>query len=271
MDLVPRRLAALLTALLAALASSLLLAGPASAARTVDVVLTADAPAPMAIAPGDSVRFVNGESGPLAPPHAVRAVQQDGSTAWQYESGPIAPGAASAPVVFPAAGTYLFVDRRGGAVLASEVTGRVVVTAPAAASPRPAPAPAAPSPAAAPPPADTAGLDAPAAPPAEAPVAASDLPPLVSGLEAPPAPLDEPLVPPSVALPGTAAPTPAARREVVAAEPGPLPGVGTSRGVGLPATLAALAVVGVASLLARVLLAEPAAQPGAPRPVAASL
>jgi hypothetical protein len=38
-----------------------------------------------------------------------------------------------------------------------------------------------------------------------------------------------------------------------------LPGVGTSRPFGLPAALAALAAVGVASLLVRVLLAEPAA------------
>jgi hypothetical protein len=40
--------------------------------------------------------------------------------------------------------------------------------------------------------------------------------------------------------------------------------------VGLPATLAALAVVGVGSLLARVLLAEPAARAGR-GPVTASL
>jgi hypothetical protein len=42
--------------------------------------------------------------------------------------------------------------------------------------------------------------------------------------------------------------------------PGPLPGADTSRSLGLPAALAALAVLGVASLLVRVLLAEPAAR-----------
>jgi hypothetical protein len=42
--------------------------------------------------------------------------------------------------------------------------------------------------------------------------------------------------------------------------PGPLPGADTSRSLGLPAALAALAALGVASLLVRVLLAEPAAR-----------
>jgi hypothetical protein len=45
----------------------------------------------------------------------------------------------------------------------------------------------------------------------------------------------------------------------VQAVQGPLPGAGTSRELGLPTALAVLAAVGVASLLVRVLLAEPAA------------
>lgn len=56
------------------------------------------------------------------------------------------------------------------------------------------------------------------------------------------------------------APAVGAERPAVEALHGPLPGASTSRGFGLPATLAVLAVVGVASLLVRVLLAEPSAQ-----------
>jgi hypothetical protein len=88
----------------------------------------------------------------------------------------------------------------------------------------------------------------------------------VPGLEAPPpAPVDDPVVPPSVVGLPEVPPVPEASAPagpLVQAQPGPLPGVGTVRGVGLPATLAALAVVGVASLLVRVLLAEPAARRG---------
>ncbi|HVM27814.1 MAG TPA: hypothetical protein VM433_09090, partial [Mycobacteriales bacterium] len=108
----------------------------------------------------------------------------------------------------------------------------------------PAPAPEAPAPAApAPlPPADQGGTGA------------APLPPLVGGAET--APLDGLLgLPPGVADPQVRAPD----LPPVQALEGPLPGADTSRALGLPATLAALGAVGVASLLVRVLLAEPAA------------
>ena len=69
------------------------------------------------------------------------------------------------------------------------------------------------------------------------------------------------------ALPGTAgAPAPQAAGEptptavVAAAVPGDLPAAGSRRAYGLPAALAVVLAVGVASLLVRLLLAEPAAR-----------
>ena len=78
---------------------------------------------------------------------------------------------------------------------------------------------------------------------------------------------DSGLVPPLPAL----APTPAGASPWAAGPPqvspparlavaGDLPGPGSPRGLGLPAVLAAVLVLGVASLLVRVLLAEPAAR-----------
>lgn len=262
------RTAALVAAVLGLLALG---SGTAQAARTVDVVLTAAEPTVVTIAAGDTVRFVNGEQGPLAPPHTVTSTERDGSTPWQFDSGALGPGA-SAPFTFAQPGSYVYVDRRG-LVAPAERLGRIVVTAP----PGPSPAPAgrtaapAPTPAAAPPPPPGTAAPAPAAAAAPAP-----LPPLVGGVQTaplgglPPLPGTAPSVagapvpvtaPPATALPVTALPA-------VQALPGPLPGAPTDRGLGLPATLAALAAAGVGSLLVRVLLAEPAARR---RPVPAAV
>lgn len=227
-------------------------ATPAAAARTVDVVLTASAPATVSLAPGDSVRFVNGETGPLAPPHRVTATQRGGSTSWSYESDLLAGGQSTPPVVFRSAGTYLFVDRRGGpGPLGTEQLGRIVVTAPSPASdPAPAPAPAAPAPAQ---PAPTTAAPAPSRTAAP------------SSAVAAPAPLDLPVPSPTGEI-ASQLPTPDVADEADEGPPpvqalrGPLPGALTSRGIGLPAALAAVAALGVASLLVRVLLAEPAAR-----------
>lgn len=79
-----------------------------------------------------------------------------------------------------------------------------------------------------------------------------------------------PAEPPAVSPPARAGVTPApdaAQESVTAAGlppvqavEGPLPGEPTSRPLGLPVALAVLAALGVASLIVRVLLAEPVAQ-----------
>ncbi|HWH28173.1 MAG TPA: hypothetical protein VNU26_04285 [Mycobacteriales bacterium] len=232
-------------------------ATPAAAARTVDVVLSASAPAAVSLAPGDSVRFVNGETGPLAPPHRVTATQRGGSTSWQYESDLLAGGQSTEPVVFRSAGTYLFIDRRGGpGPLGTEQLGRIVVSAPRTSTdPAPQPAPAAPAPA---PPAQPA--------PAPAPAPETARTPAPSTAVAAPAPLDVPLPAPTDDGPAFPQHESGAVDDAADGPPpvqalrGPLPGALTSRGFGLPASLAAVAALGVASLLVRVLLAEPAAR-----------
>lgn len=259
---------------MAALAA-LVLSAPASAARTVDIVLTDREPTAVALQPGDSVRFVSGETSALVQ-HQVTSVERDGSTPWQFDSGPLGPGEASDPFTFTAGGSYVFVDRRGGLgpLGGEELSGRISVTAPAVAPPSPAPQQAAPPPAAPPAPPPPAGTPpagttpaqpAPLAPPT-GPVGsgATSLPGLTGSvdLDALGAPLAaDAVVPPAVAdlLADAGAPQTAAELPPVQALQGPLPGAGTSRPLGLPATLAALAAVGVASLLVRVLLAEPAA------------
>lgn len=260
----PRRAVAALAAALG-VALAVLLPGSAAAARTVDVVLTAERPATVSLAPGDSVRFVSGEDGPLGPPHQVTATADDGTAEWEYTSPILAPGDSTGPVAFERAGTYLFVDRRGGpGPLGSEVVGRIVVQAPRPAASSAPPRTAAPVP----PPADTGSSAPPApAPAAPRPAPAADAPAVLGGVTS--APLDvalpaDAVVPPALAgldlgvdEPGLAADD---ERTLVQAQPGPLPGEPTSRGLGLPASLAVVAAVGVASLLVRVLLAEPEAR-----------
>jgi hypothetical protein len=195
----------------------------------------------------------------------VSATTRNGSTAWEYTSPPLGPGQSTEPVPFPAAGTYVFLDRRGVGPLSTEQVGRIVVVAPAPPTQAPAPAPAP-----APPPADApsppgGGQQAPPAPAPAPPAPAggsADGPSLAGGIA--PAPLDGglegTLVPPSIADGFGTQPPVAAPGEQVQALRGPLPGGANARGFGLVAVLAALGVVGMASLLVRVLLAEPAAR-----------
>lgn len=261
----PRRAVAALAAALG-VALTVLLPGSAAAARTVDVVLTAERPATVSLAPGDSVRFVSGEDGPLGPPHQVTATADDGTTEWEYTSPILGPGDSTEPVAFERAGTYLFVDRRGGpGPLGSEVVGRIVVQAPRPTASSAPPRTAAPVP----PPADTGSNAPPApAPAAPRPAPAADAPAVLGGVTT--APLDvalpaDAVVPPALAGLDLGVDQPIAadgddERTLVQAQPGPLPGEPTSRGLGLPASLAVVAAVGVASLLVRVLLAEPEAR-----------
>lgn len=259
----PARALVLLLALLAAALGFVVAGAPASAA-TVDVVLTDREPAVVSLRPGDSVRFVNGESGLLAL-HRVTSAQRDGSAAWSYDSGNLSAGQAGPLATFPSAGTFVFLDRRGGpGPLGQDLFGRidVVAPAPAAAPAPPLPAPAAPAPPPPAPPAPPAAAPAPASAPA---APAGSLAGLTgsAGLGGLQQPVPGGVVPPAFAdllAEAGVEPPQAEGPPPVQALQGPLPGETTLRALGLPAALAALAAVGVVSLLVRVLLAEPVAR-----------
>jgi hypothetical protein len=237
----------------------------------VVVELTDQAPAPVTIAAGQSVQFHNAE--PLAA-HQVTAAEpaagQPPTATWTYDSGPLQPGQKTEPLVFRVAGTFLFTDQRSLAgVPVGSQKGRVVVTPPPAAAASPASSPAAAAgPRSAPPAAQTTPGSAPAGVPAPTDVGAAQLSPFSAGVaQAPTSLAGGPVVPPAVAAELGALPqAPVAAPAAVAAQPpvqalaGPLPGASNQRGLGLAATVAAVAVAGVVSLLVRVLLADPAAR-----------
>lgn len=252
--------------LLLLLAVALLAATPARAAtEPVKVALSDKQPADVTITAGDSVVFVNGEPAPLGASHQVTSATAPGAGTWSYDSGALAPGAQSAPVAFPQAGTFVYTDtRRVGVVPAASFTAKVVVQ----------PAPAAPAPAAGPPTSSpaTRSTARPAPPRTTAPAAglpqnrpSAGPPPAGQAAALPTAAVPAGAVPPAVApLFGAAAlpqtePTVTATLPPVQAVSGPLPGATASRGFGLAAALAAVAVGGVVSLLVRVLLSDPAA------------
>lgn len=275
-------LPAVLLAVLLAGPAALLLAGPAQAASTVTVELGSAPPADVTIAAGDSVVFTNAEQGALPADHRVTSATADGAAQWTYDSGALAPGKSAAPVAFPQPGTYVYTDTRSGLGLpVGSSTGRIVVNpapaqaAPAAGGSTAAPAPGTPSRAAASPAPGRTGAPAPApalpgGPPGTGSGSAALTP--FSGQAGLPqsAPSAGAVVPPAVAplfatgqLPVTAQ-LPGATLPPVAAVPGPLPGVAAQRALGLAATVAAVACIGVVSLLVRVLLSDPA---GRRRPV----
>lgn len=259
----------MLLALLVALVGSVLLAAPASAAEKV-ITITADGVSPkvLQVAAGDTITFVNEDSS-----FGYRA--EATSDNWDLDSGPVGllPGRSythDEPIT--ESGTYTYRVAEGEAH-----EGSVVLPAPspaaspsqsAAASPKPSPqgAPASPS-------------------PASSPGTGTAAPPVTGGLgtiETDPSPVPGGVAPPpAIALPElpgeSAGPTPDLAPEpdedtVVTAVPGRLGSPPTSRGYGLPAALAAVLAAGVASLLVRLLLAQPAARRRAgiagPAPVA---
>jgi hypothetical protein len=271
----PARTAAVLVlALLLAVLGGLAVAPTATAADR-EVVLTADGPQPAALElppGGGTVAFV-------VPDGASHTLTSDAFDA--QELGGLS-GRDRVEIAFTASGAITYNDRRRTVLPPSsqDFTGTVVVASPPAQQPPPQDPPPAPGSGAPPPPppADGGGAPAPApgapdaapAPPAQGGEGAAPLPPLVGGVGT--APIDGllssgPVVPPAIAdMFGETGPLPSAAppREPVQALQGPLPGAGTSRPLGLPAAIAALAAVGVASLLVRVLLAEPSAQRGRP-------
>lgn len=242
----------MLLAVLAALAGSLLLASPASAAEQV-VTITAEGVTPkvLTVAKGDTITFVNEDAS-----FGYRA--QATSDNWDLDSGPVGllPGRSyTHPDPIEAAGTYTYRVAEG-----EVYEGSVVLPAP---SPKPSPTKAGTSPKPSP---------APAANPAPSPTGGSGTAePGGFGTLGDPSPAPGGVAPPpAIALPElpgeTAGPEPETAGEpdpvatTAAAVPGRLGSPPTARGYGLPAVLAAVLAAGVASLLVRLLLAEPAAR-----------
>ena len=252
---------------LAAVLGSLLLAAPAHAAEKI-VTITAEGITPkvVEVAAGDTITFVNEDSS-----FGYRAVATTDN--WDLDSGPVGllPGRSYThpdPITEP--GTYGFRVAEGEAyegsvVLPGGTTPRPRATQAPSAQPRPQSSPAGSAPSSAQPsPAATGGTGDTGAPTIGNGFGTIDTDP------APPAEGVAP--PPAIALPelpgetASANPDPVTAPELEVDEttapavPGNLAGPPTSRGYGLPAALAAVLAAGVASLLVRLLLAEPAAR-----------
>ena len=272
-----------LVALLGSALLALLLVAPAHAAERV-ITITAEGlvPGQLTIAAGDTVVLVNDDL-----PLRYRA--RSTSTNWSFDSGviPLGQGQRYALPQVTATGTYDFTVREGEAPFNASVvlpaprsTGPAPAPAPAPAGSSPQPSPAAPPRPGASPAASPAGSAAPTASASPAAVGGSGaaaLPPLVGGFgsggSVPVPPLGGIALPPALADPLTAltgasagpspqtagAPPAVAPAESLAVA-GDLPGAGSSRGFGLPAVLAVVLAAGVASLLVRLLLAEPVAR-----------
>jgi plastocyanin len=265
---------AVLAALVGSLVGSLLLAAPAHAAERV-ITITAEGVTPkvLEVAAGDVITFVNEDTS-----FGYRAVAT--SDNWDLDSGPVGllPGRSyTHPDPITEQGVYTYRVAEGEAYEGSVVRPGPTTPSPGAsrqpaASPKPGST--APSPAAQPAPSPTGGTGT-----GESPQIGS-LGPLPG--QEPPAEGSAPA--PNIALPELpgespgpnpqTAPEPETGPTTVAAVPGNLAGPPTSRGYGLPAALAAVLAAGVASLLIRLLLAEPAARRRArgsmtgPQPVA---
>ena len=259
--------------LLVALLGSVVLAAPAQAAERV-ISITADGllPRTLTIAAGDTVVLVNDDAA-----FRYRATSTTGR--WSFDSGliPLARGQRYVLPEISDSGAYGFTVFQNEAPF----TGTITLPAPGTAVPRPATSPSTgsssggstkasptsqpssqPSGAASASPAPAGGTGAAALPPLSAGFGAVD--PAPSPAPGAPAPA---IAPDLLALPGEVPAPQAAGKAVASPTPltnsaiqGDLPGTGTSRGYGLPAVLAAVLAAGVASLLVRLLLAEPAAR-----------
>lgn len=206
------------------------LVSPAKAAtRTVHLTANGPSPARLAFKSGDRVQFVNDDT---------VAHQVSSTSGWSYDSGPLPPGATSAPGPgLHAAGTYRYTDTRGIVVLPQTFEGSLVIpaakpTASPTASPRPSPSPSR------------------SATPSPAPVPAAT-------------PSPTPSVVPAVSVsPTPASPSPAP--VVTSPPPSPAPDLrygdqralvqGSPHGFGLPVLLGLVAIGGVGSLIGRYLL-----------------
>jgi plastocyanin len=241
---------ALLGLLAALVLVTLLGVAPAYAAKTITIDITADGPKPASTtaAVGDTIQFRN------ADPTFVHEVGAK-SANWSFDTGPMAPGQVRPAGKLTKAGVYVYQG-----VNLDSFTGQVTV--PSAGGPAPSPTRAAPAPSRSP-----AASAQPASPsPSATPTGGSGVagpPPLAGGIIPPASPSAQPPGPaPAVAptLAGEDEASPQPSGGVVAIGHGRLPEPPTGRRYGLPAALAAVAAVGVASLLVRLLLAHPAAK-----------
>ena len=220
----------------------MLSAAPAHAA-TVDIDLTQNGPSPQhrTVASGDRVRFVNTDTFP----HSLRSSTPN----WSFDVM-VNPGSATTPIRLTAAGTYGYQGTNF-----DTFTGDVRVPG---AGPSPSPTRSRPpSPSAAASSAPPSASPASSAPATRGPSpSAADSPPAAASPRATPrrsaAPTAAPT--PPAATPGGGAGTPTPAGLVVSGGPPPEPP--TDRALGLPAALAAVALVGAATLLGRALLAE---------------
>lgn len=243
--------------LLALVLLPLLALTPAYAARTITISITANGPQPATTtaAVGDTIVFKNDDATFV---HQVA----NKSANWKFDTGPLAPGAQALAGKLTAAGDYVYQG-----VNLDSFTGKVTVPASTTtASPSPAATrSAAPAPSRSSTPTSASSVPTESA----SPTGGSGVvgpPPLaggfgtvaVPGSPAPGAGAPAPNVAPT--LPGEDVASPLPSGEAVAVGRGRLPEPPTGRRYGLPAALAAVASVGVASLLVRLLLAHPAAR-----------
>lgn len=259
-----RRSAAVLLAAPTLLLGSVGFATPAAAAERV-VTITAEGVTPkvLQVSSGDTVRFVNEDTA-----FGYRAVAT--SKNWNLDSGPVGllPGRSyTHPDPVTRAGTYTYRVAEGAAHAGS-------VVLPASAGPgttggaKPASSPSggptgsvgSPSPSASP----AGGNGTAAAPPISGGFGSLGIPtePSSGGLAPPPA-IALPDLPVEAAGPAPEM-APDLGTDLAAASVGRLASPPTMRGYGLPAALAAVLAGGTASLLVRLLLAEPAARRRAP-------
>lgn len=267
---------ALLLGLLAVLV--LLGSAPASAASySTKVTLSGSAgptPAAVTIAAGDGVTFDNQDT-------LDHEIKVTGPAAFTL---PVPAHQKRLSPVFGKAGTYSYTDSRLTPVVLPGSPGKITVTAAPAASGSPAPAPAgssAPAPSTSAQPAPSASAapgssPAPAAAPPPAGGSGTAIPPLLPGFlggtlpTAGPGPLTGPapdVAPPAPDATAVAGASPGATAGAAGStDSGSHSGGGTlaqrspGRHYGLPGALAVVAIVGLLTLLARVVLAEPAAR-----------
>lgn len=233
------------------LGAAVLLVPGSAAAATKTVTLSNQGPdaTSITIAKGDAVKFVNSDS----TTHTV--ARATGS--WTFNQ-PIPAGKSATTSAFSAAGTYTYTDKFTFVALPRSVTGTITVTATApspTASPKPKPTP---TKSTAPKPTGTATTPAASAAPSATSGTGTAVGPGIGVGSIPTATPTTSGVPrPDIAGPGATA--------TITAAPGVLY---SGRGLvqssphryGLPAALAVVGITGVASLLVRFLLAQPAAR-----------
>lgn len=261
-----RRWSPLLLALCALLGSFLLAAPAHGADKVITITAKGVSPKALEVAAGDTITFVNEDTS-----FGYRA--QATSDNWDLDSGPVGllPGRRyTHPDPITEAGTYTYrvaegAPYEGSVLLRGANSVKPPSGKPSGTAPKPpsssAPAPS-PSPTGTAQPADGFGtLGAPSSP--------------APGGIAPPPAIALPELPGASAGPlPEAAPDPEVGEAGPLAVPGRLSAPGGYRGYGLPAALAVVLAAGVASLLVRLLLAEPAGRRrarsgmGAPAPVA---